>query len=241
VAGDEVYGQSPDLRGEQEMRGVGYVLAIASNHRVAFGPGPCRADQVAAQLPASAWQRLSAGAGAKGQRWYDWAFAEIDRNEPGRRASLIRRNRRTGELAFYRCYSPDPVPLGMLVKVAGRRWTIEESFQTGKGLCGLDQHQVRRYRSWYRWTTLAMLAHAFLAVVTATERPRTPGEGGLIPLTLAEVQRLFNRLTTGPTRSKPNTCAGRTGADTTKPAPAKATTSDNPPDKREDHHLQLEY
>jgi SRSO17 transposase len=98
VAGDEVYGQSPDLRGEQEMRGVGYVLAIASNHRVAFGPGPCRADQVAAQLPASAWQRLSAGAGAKGQRWYDWAFAEIDRNEPGRRASLIRRNRRTGEL-----------------------------------------------------------------------------------------------------------------------------------------------
>jgi hypothetical protein len=86
-----------------------------------------------------------------------------------------------------------------------------------------------------------MLAHAFLAVVTATERPRTPGEGGLIPLTLAEVQRLFNRLTTGPTRSKPNTCAGRTGADTTKPAPAKATTSDNPPDKREDHHLQLEY
>jgi hypothetical protein len=69
-------------------------------------------------------------------------------------------------------------------------------------LCGLDQHQVRRYRSWYRWTTLAMLAHAFLAVVTATERPRTPGEGGLIPLTLAEAQRLFNRLTTGPTRSQ---------------------------------------
>jgi SRSO17 transposase len=39
---------------------------------------------------------------------------------------------------------------------------IEERFQTGKGLCGLDQHQVRRWRSWYRWTTLAMLAHAFL-------------------------------------------------------------------------------
>jgi SRSO17 transposase len=201
VAGDEVYGQSPDLRAELEMRGVGYVLAIASSHRVGFGPTSCRADQLAAQLPESAWQRLSAGAGAKGKRWYDWAFAQIDARQPGHRVLLIRRNRRTGELAFYRCYTPGPVPLGALVKVAGRRWTIEEAFQTGKGLCGLDQHQVRRWKSWYRWTTLAMLAHAFLAAVTATERARTTGEDGLIPITLAETQRLFNRTTAHPATS----------------------------------------
>jgi SRSO17 transposase len=60
VAGDEVYGQSPELRGELETRGVGYVLAVAASHRVSFGPASCRADQVAAQLPASAWQRISA-------------------------------------------------------------------------------------------------------------------------------------------------------------------------------------
>jgi SRSO17 transposase len=201
VAGDEVYGQSPDLRRELEARGVGYVLAVAASHRVAFGPGRCRADQVTAQLPASAWQRLSAGAGAKGHRWYDWAFVQIDAHDPGHRALLIRRNRRTGELAFYRCYAPRPVPLAALVKVAGRRWTIEESFQTGKGLCGLDQHQVRRWRSWYRWTTLAMLAHAFLAAVTATERTRPTSEDGLVPFTLAEIQRLFNRMTTRPATS----------------------------------------
>ena len=41
-------------------------------------------------------------------------------------------------------------------------------------LTGLDQHQVRRWTSWHRWTTLAMLAHAFLAVATATERDRSP-------------------------------------------------------------------
>jgi hypothetical protein len=51
--------------------------------------------------------------------------------------------------------------------VAGQRWRIEESFQAGKGLCGLDEHQVRRWTSWHRWTTLAMLTHAFLAVTTA--------------------------------------------------------------------------
>src|SRR5690606_14750193 len=91
---------------------------------------------------------------------------------PGCRWLLIRRNRRTGELAFYRCYAPRPVPISTLVKVAGRRWTIEEAFQAGKGLCGLDQHQVRTWRSWYRWTTLAMLAHAFLTAVAVSEHAR---------------------------------------------------------------------
>jgi SRSO17 transposase len=53
------------------------------------------------------------------------------------------------------------VPLAIPVRAAGQRWRIEERFQTGKGLVGLDQHQVRRWHSWYRWLTLAMLAHAF--------------------------------------------------------------------------------
>ena len=57
---------------------------------------------------------------------------------------LVRRNHKTGELAFYRCSTPRPVPLATLVHVAGSRWTVEERFQTGKGLVGLDQHQVRR-------------------------------------------------------------------------------------------------
>jgi SRSO17 transposase len=82
----------------------------------------------------------------------------ISDSRPGHRHLLIRRNRSTGELAFYRCYSPHPVTLGILVTVAGLRWTIEENFQAGKGLTGLDEHQVRRWTSWYRWVTLAMLA-----------------------------------------------------------------------------------
>ena len=51
----------------------------------------------------------------------------------------------------------------------GHRWRIEESFQAAKDLTGLDQHQVRRWTSWHRWTTLAMLTHAFLAVATADD------------------------------------------------------------------------
>jgi hypothetical protein len=86
------------------------------------------------------------------------------------------------------------VPLRELVRVAGRRWTIEESFQASKTLTGLDQHQVRRWTSWHRWTILAMLAHAFLAVLTATERTETSTPPGLIALTCNEIHRLFNTL-----------------------------------------------
>ena len=41
-------------------------------------------------------------------------------------------------------------------------------FQAAKGQVGLDEYQVRRYIPWYRHTTLAMIAHAFLAVTAAT-------------------------------------------------------------------------
>jgi hypothetical protein len=92
------------------------------------------------------------------------------------------------------------MPLAVLVRVAGRRWTIEERFQTAKGLVGLDQHQLRRWRSWYRWATLAMLAHAFLVVAALTDQARDPAPSGLITLTCNEVQRLFAALAARPTR-----------------------------------------
>jgi hypothetical protein len=71
---------------------------------------------------------------------------------------------------------------------------VEEAFQASKGLCGLDQHQVRRWCSWYRWVTLAMLAYAFLVVAAVTEHTRHPPPLGLIPLTCNEVQHLFATL-----------------------------------------------
>jgi len=43
-------------------------------------------------------------------------------------------------------------------------------FQSGKNATGLDQHQVRRWDSWYRYTTLVMLAHAILTVIAAHQR-----------------------------------------------------------------------
>jgi len=204
VAGDEVYGANPALRAELEARGVGYVLAVACDHPVRAGGASQRADALLRRIPARAWQCVSAGKGAKGHRYYDWAFLRLDHDGPapggqaGQHWLMIRRHQRTGELAFYRCFTPRPVPLSTLVHVAGIRWTVEERFQTGKGLVGLDQHQVRRWRSWYRWVTLAMLAHAFLVVVAVTEHSCRPPPSGLIPLTCNEVQHLFAALLAQP-------------------------------------------
>jgi hypothetical protein len=84
--------------------------------------------------------------------------------------------------------------------VAGRRWAVEESFQTGKELTALDEHQVRGWTSWHRWTILAMLAHAFLSITAAAERTRSPSPTGLIPLTRNEIRHLFISLLIRPIR-----------------------------------------
>jgi SRSO17 transposase len=201
VAGDEVYGDNGPLRTWLETRRIAYVLAVACDHRVPAGAGrTLRADQLAARLPGKAWQRLSAGAGAKGHRWYDWAWVTINDPGPGHRCLLIRRNRSTGELAFYHCYSPQPVTLAALVKVAGPRWTTEENFQAGKGLTGLDEHQVRRWTSWYRWVTLAMPGAAVLTIAAAIESARGPDAAGQIPLTRNEIAHLLATATASPGR-----------------------------------------
>jgi SRSO17 transposase len=198
VAGDEVDGGNPKLRSALEERGAGYVLAVACSAEVTTGAGKFRADALAAKVPRRAWQRLSAGAGANGHRFYDWALIELAEPRPGSHRLLVRRNLTTGELAFYRCFSPAPAPLATLIRVAGSRWRVEETFQAGKGLAGLDEHQLRRFTSWSRWVTLAMLAHAFLAVVRADEHTRHLAPDGLIPLTCNEIQRLFTMLVVQP-------------------------------------------
>jgi SRSO17 transposase len=195
VAGDEVYGNDPALCKTLRERGIGHVLAVARDHRVTTHAGVRRAIHLAVMLPASVWQTRSGGGGSKGHRWYEWALVHVDEPDlPGEHRLLIRRNRHTGELAFYRCWTADPVSVTSLVRVAGMRWQIEENIQAGKGLAALDEHQVRTWTSWHRWTILAMLAHAFLAVTTATERTCHTIVYRLIPLTCNEIRHLFMSL-----------------------------------------------
>ena len=205
VTADEFYGGDRGLRRDLQARQVGYVLAVARSHRVLLPIGRLRADQAVDRLPRRCWNRLSAGKGAKGERDYDWAWLRITPpadEAGGHHWLLVRRRISDGELAFYRCWSPAPVTLAQLVRVAGSRWAIEECFQAAKGEVGLDQHQVRRWRSWYRYTTLVMLAHAILAVIAAHEREQRPvATQTLIPLSVNEIRHLFAKLITNTVRT----------------------------------------
>jgi SRSO17 transposase len=197
---DEFYGGDRGLRRDLQARRLGYVLAIAKSHRVNIGGlhGTARGDYIAATLGKKAWNRHSAGDGAKGHRDYDWAWVAVIPpvdEATGFHWLLIRRRITDGELAFYRCYAPAKVGLPALVRVAGTRWAVETCFQNAKGAVGLDQHQVRRWDSWHRYTTLVMLAAAILVAIAATERRRRC-EPGLIPLTVIEIRRLFAKLIT---------------------------------------------
>jgi SRSO17 transposase len=199
VTGDEVYGQDPQLAAEVARRGLGYVLAVAKTHPVSTGIGTCPAGELTRRLPARAWQRISAGPGAKGPRWYDWALIEV--TDPavtegtGPHWLLIRRRISDGQYAFYRAHAPRPVPLAQLVRVAGSRWKIEDGFAASKELAALDEHQVRSWTSWHRWTILALLAHALLSVLAARHpAPDHADQDQLIPLTRNEIRRLLTGL-----------------------------------------------
>lgn len=178
VTGDSIYGGDRRLRVWLEQREQPFVLAVTSAEplwAVLDGRwGQPRADVSAAHIPADGWQRLSAGAGAKGPRWYDWArvpLARLQLTAEERRWEhwlLVRRSRSDPtELAYYVVFAPTGTSLRTLARVAGQRWRIEQSFALAKGEVGLDHYEVRRWDGWYRHMTLAMFALAYLTVLRA--------------------------------------------------------------------------
>lgn len=176
VTADENYGRDGKFRRWLEEQGQAYVLAVGANQFITspeagVAPNRRRVDAVAAEAPEGAWRRLSVGEGAKGPRLYDWARVRLPlprAPEGWGRWLLVRRSiQDPDELAYYLAAGPEETPLEELARVAGGRWIIEECFEEAKGEVGLDEYEVRRWDSWHRYITLALLAHAFLAVVRA--------------------------------------------------------------------------
>ena len=184
---DEAYGQNPGLRLWLELPDVDvfYVMATRRDQQVPSGLfTTSRVDQMIAKVPAGGWKRRSAGDGAHGPRVYDWVTVAIRRDfGPDRRGWVLARRSVSdpSEIAYYLCYGPRGTRLRNLVRVAGARWQVEETFQTGKNEVGLDHYQVRRYDAWYAHITLSMTALAFLAVTRAREADREVLKGARTP------------------------------------------------------------
>jgi SRSO17 transposase len=175
VLADAVYGSDKHLRIMLERRTKHYILAVRSNERLMADDRFLRhargtAAELAEALPAGAWERHAAGQGAKGPRIYDWARIRLLRLQrpPREHWLLIRRSRKDKtDCAYYVVFAPTNTSLADIAQVAGRRWTIEECFQSAKGEVGLDHCEARSWHGWHRHATLAMLALAYLAALRA--------------------------------------------------------------------------
>ncbi|CAA9423150.1 MAG: Mobile element protein [uncultured Ramlibacter sp.] len=198
VAADSVYGVG-EIEVALRRAGKGYVLGVGANSQFNSWIGKPAvsgtAAEIAGELDPAAWQRLSAGAGTKGERLHDWAYLELADLEGAEyseslaglwtRGLLIRRHVADGELAFFTTWCPAGTPIEALVRVEGRRWAIEDSFEAAKNELGLDHNETRSWHGWHRHVTLVMLAFAMMAAIrhranTAAppkSRPRIAGLG----------------------------------------------------------------
>jgi SRSO17 transposase len=190
VTADCVYGADPALRQWLEEQQHSYVLAVRKDTYLAAahptGVWRERVQTLAARVPAASWQRVSAGAGAKGPRWYDWALVPLAEPAPAGWALwlLVRRSLTDPtHLAYYRVFASAETALEAQVAVAGLRWTVEAWLETGKGEVGLDEYEVRRWAGWHRHITLALLAHAYLTVLRAhaAAAEEAAAKGGTLP------------------------------------------------------------
>ena len=186
VAADTVYGTG-DVEMALRRSRKGYVLGTHANHpfhswgkeRLVSGT----AEAIARDLPETAWTRSSAGEGTKGARLHDWHYldlADLDARQfdgppgPWTRGLLVRRSIADGSMAFFSTWCPLGTSLETLVAVEGRRWAIEDGFETAKNELGLDHHETRSWHGWHRHVSLVMMAFAMLAAVRHHANKATP-------------------------------------------------------------------
>jgi SRSO17 transposase len=178
VAADSVYGVG-DVEMTLRRAGKGYVLGVNAHSQFNSWIGKPEvagtAEEIAQGLEPAAWQRLSAGEGTKGARLYDWAYLELADLEANEyrvgsvglwtRGLLIRRNIADGAYAFFTTWCPAGTGIQTLVAIEGRRWMIEDSFETAKNELGLDHNESRSWHGWHRHVSLVMLAFAMMATI----------------------------------------------------------------------------
>jgi SRSO17 transposase len=239
VATDSAYGVG-EMETALRRAGKGYVLGVNASHPFdswgAKPPVAGTAETIAGALDSAVWRRPSAGEGTKGPRLHDWAYlelADLDGEAEGypgsrglwTRGLLIRRSLADGGLAFFSTWCPAGTPAETLVSVEGRRWAIEDAFETAKTEPGLDHNGTRSRHGWHRHVSLVMLAFALLAVIRRRANAPAP------PKTLIGLARTRRTSSAGRSRRSaaspsvspsdasgpPTSSPGRSGDGRTKP------------------------
>jgi len=159
--------------------------------RVRLCPGEApsvRVDELATQVPRSAWRRRVIKEGAKGPIIAEFARVRavaVREGLPGPAVWVVFRRSvgATPELKTYLSNASVVTPLGTLVRLSGMRWPVESAIEECKGEVGMDQYEVRGWRGWHHHLTMSFLAHHFLVrlrcrlggKITGTDRAASAG------------------------------------------------------------------
>jgi SRSO17 transposase len=191
VAGDEAFGDNPALLDGLDALGLWYFMEVAHDTRVWHerpatavppwsgrgrkptkahvaddAPAPIRVTDLAAALPATAWQSYTIKEGSQGPLVAEFAFQRVVAVRdglPGPEVWLVlRRSLSDGELKTFLSNAPADIAPPRLVRTSGMRWPIETCFEIGKQELGMGDYEVRSWRGWHHHMTLVILALGFL-------------------------------------------------------------------------------
>ena len=191
VTADETYGRNGTFLDDLEARGQRYVIEVPVNttvwivdpatavppRREGRGRPPIRprrdhlrsVKDVAACLPAEAWQAYQLREGACGPLVFEFAAVRVwavRHRKPGPPIWLMFR-RALGtepEIKYFVCYADADTPLETMALVSSCRVRVEEYFQNGKTHLGMSQYEARGWSSWNHHMSLVALAHLLVTL-----------------------------------------------------------------------------
>ncbi len=214
VLADEVYGSNREFRdGVRELK-LSYSLAVRSNTTVwaleqqplppqpwrGRGARPTRArrdqthqpvtvEQLARELPASAWHQVSWREGSKGTLRSRFATLPVrpaygdDRKgelQPEQRLLIEWPSGDQAPSSYWLANLPEGLSLKRLVRISKHRWVIERDYEELKSELGLAHYEGRNWRGFHHHATLCIAAYGFLIAERSRFSPSAhAGHAGL--------------------------------------------------------------
>jgi SRSO17 transposase len=177
VVADADYGSVAAFRRGLEQMGLRYGVAIRW-FLTLWVPGATQvqtAGEIAAQLPDTAWDRLTWATGTKGPLSARFAAVRVrPAKSRGERWLLCERSLADDERKYYLLNLDATAALTDLVTVVRSRWPVEQQYRELKDDLGIDHFEGRSYPGWAHHTVLTAIAFTFLQLERMRVDPDAP-------------------------------------------------------------------
>jgi SRSO17 transposase len=139
----------------------------------------CSVQELAARLPAAAWQALQVREGACNPLVFEFAALRVwavRHRRPGPAIWVVMRRSvdDRGAVKYGVSNAAADTPLETLALVTGCRFRVDEWFEDGKMHLGMSQYEARAWSSWHHHMSLVGLAHLFVTLTKARLKKKTP-------------------------------------------------------------------